>query len=84
MTPFLPQCFTENVTQIVNKIDTIDPMVWVLVVLFVIGVFLSLAVWAMIEYRQRRQRELNRAAYQRTANATTMDTIPTTKSDYQK
>ena len=84
MTPFLPQCFTESVTQTIAQIDSIDPMVWVLITLIVIGVILSLAVWAALLYRQHRQRALDRAAYERTANATSMDTIPTTKSDYQK
>ena len=59
-------------------------MVWVLIALIVIGVILTLSVWAAIVYRKRRQRALDRAAYERTANATSMDTIPTTKSDYQK
>ena len=88
MRPFLPQCFTdivtENITQIVTEVESIDPLVWVVVALTVIAVILSLAVWAAIVLRQRRQRALDRAAYERTANATTIDTIPTTKSDYQK
>ena len=88
MRDFLPICFnesnTESITKSVTEIESIDPFVWVLIALIVIGVILSLSVWAAIIYRQHKQRELDRAEYERTSNVKTMDTLPIAKSDYQK
>ena len=86
-TTFLPINFTstpETNKTIKPENPEMDPIFWVLIALALIGGVLLLAILVTIEYRQRRQRALNRAAYDRTANATTIDTIPTTKSDYQK
>ena len=70
MIPFLPKCFTEN--------QSIDPMIWVLIALALIGGVLLLAILVTIEYRKRRQRSLLEALLQRTSNEKTIQTTTTT------
>lgn len=56
MKSFLSECFPES--QEDTNDGSIDPLVWVLIVLFVIGIILSISLFLMIDYRQRIQMDL--------------------------
>ena len=77
MIAFLPQCFPDSV------VDSIDPLVWLLIALALIGGVLLLAVLVTIEYRKRRQKSQLEATLQRSSKEKTIEmTTATTMTSF--
>ena len=83
MHPLFDECFPSP------TIPYIDPLLWVLLVLAVIGVILTIAVFVAIDYQRRRRSSFvtgtaNEKTIESTANDTTFKTITTTAKGLSK